>query len=488
MPKLLIPEHLDFRFVFPALIAAISLAWLGTAPAQTPCPSATVCPDDGSGPYGSLLNNDEFNASVQALPPAAFLTHRVQPPLPPHAYLSNLPAVSEQGTTAHLGSPGSCEAQSFGYGLGSYTAARLPNGSHKWPAALPQNSVSPAYLFAWGMFTGAAQCPRGGPALLYLNHLVGFGAPTRARVPYQPDCSYFTAVQQQRNFPDNYPDMKRFRIGSYAVFNIHDNSQAVQRIKEYIANGQAVAFSGWVLCGYGTDLPMQDSVIYETDYVIDQQTGNPAGHGQLVVGYDDNVGTPGNQGGLLIQNSFGTAWPASAGATSIAPPGMAYWSYCSFDQTQKLAAVAYPRDPGPPAGVRLSRSRGAPLASITGAFQWAPDGPSPTAYLILTHFFRDPVALSHISLTEPGGQAITATGRYGQNISTGYTYLKRTDGNTFLSGTWGVSLEGADMRGNPVIYTGSIQVGQAEPNSLPEASMAGQTITDSTGAVAVLTP
>jgi len=136
----------------------------------------------------------------------------------------------------------------------------------------------------------------------------------------------------------------------------------------------------------------------------------------------------------------------------------------------------------------LSGSRRAPLASITSAFQWAPDGPSPTAYLILTHFFQEPVLLSHVSLTEPGGQAIAATGRYGQNISTGYTYLRRTDSNAFISGTWAVSLQGTDMNGNGVTYSGSIEVGQAEPNSPPEASMAGVPVTDSTGACATSCP
>jgi hypothetical protein len=101
---------------------------------------------------------------------------------------------------------------------------------------------------------------------------------------------------------------------------------------------------------------------------------------------------------------------------------------------------------------------------------------------------RPGILLSHVSLTEPGGQAITATGSYGQNLSTGYTYLQRTDGNAFISGTWAVSLQSTDMNGNPVTYTGSIEVGQSEPNSLPEASMAGQTITDSTGAIAWLSP
>jgi hypothetical protein len=109
-------------------------------------------------------------------------------------------------------------------------------------------------------------------------------------------------------------------------------------------------------------------------------------------------------------------------------------------------------------------------------------------YLILTHFFQEPISISHFSLTEPGGQAITATGAYGQNISTGYSYLKRTDGNAFLSGSWGVFIEGNDMSGNPVSYTGSIQVGQAEPNSPPGASMAGVSVTDSTGRCATSCP
>jgi hypothetical protein len=480
MPNSLITEDRRIHFVLLPLVAGVLLVLPAIARAQT-------CTDDGSGPYGSLLDHREFDQAVQALPAAAFLTPRVQPSLPAHAYLYNLPAVSEQGTPGSPGSPGSCEAQSFGYGLGSYTAARRPDGSLKWVAALAEKSVSPAYLFAWGIFSGFAHCPKGGKALPYLDHLVGFGAPTRAHVPYQPLCSNFSAIQQQANFPDDYPAMKRFRIGSYAVFHIHNNPHvAVQRIKEYIANGQAVAFSGHVLCGYGKNLPMQHGVIYETSYTIGAD-GKPAGHGQLVVGYDDNVGIPGNPGALLIQNSFGTAWPASAGAThSLAPPGMAYWSYNSFKRTQQLAAVAYPRALRRPAGVMLSGSPAAPAGWITQAFQWAPDEPSPTDHLILMHFFQEPVHLSHISLTEPGGQAITATGDYGQNISTGYTYLKRADGNAFLSGTWTISLQGTDMNGNSVNYTGSIVVGQAEPNSIPGASMAGQIITDSTGAVAEL--
>lgn len=228
-------------------------------------------------------------------------------------------------------------------------------------------------------------------------------------------------------------------------------------------------------------------LIYETSYIIG--ANGPAGHGQLVLGYDDNVGTPGDQGALLIQNSFGTGWPASAGATSsLAPLGMAYWSYNSFEQTQHLAAVALSTRARSARRCETLRQPARAARLNHRRISMGARRPTPKAYLILTHFFQEPVLLSHVSLTEPGGQAITATGSYGQNLSTGDTYLQRTDGNAFISGTWAVSLQSTNMNGNSVTYTGSIEVGQSEPNSLPEASMAGQTITDSTGAIASLSP
>jgi hypothetical protein len=464
-----------------ALVLGAGLFLPGLVAAQV------TCVDQTSGPFGSLLDVSEFNAAVQALPPAALSADGVQPVLPPKAFLGNLPAVSQQGTTATPGSPGTCEAQSFGYGLGSYTAARHPDGSSKWKAALAQNSISPAYLFALGITDGFATCPKGGAALPYLAQLVAFGAPTRARVGYQPSCDYLAdVVPAQRDFPQSYPDMKRFRIGSYAAFQVFENpAAAVQLIKQFIANGQAVAFSGKVLCGYGTDLPMRDGVIYETSYAVNGE-GQPLGHGQLIVGYDDTVGTPGKKGALLVQNSFGTAWPASAGAVSPAPAGMAYWSYDSFEKTQMLAAVAYPRSSGPPSGVRLAGDAHAPLASIPGALQWSSDTEPQSVYLILKHFFHDPVMITKISLTEPGGNAVTATGAYGQYVNAGYSYLKRSDGRAFLSGRWEVTLEGADTRGKPVSYSGALLVGTPQPISLPGASMAGRQITDSTGAPAIL--
>lgn len=76
MLKCLITEHGKFRFILTPFVATVLLITAGVTHAQQ------NCTDDGSGPYGSLLNEDEFNQAVQALPPAAFLTPRVQPQLP----------------------------------------------------------------------------------------------------------------------------------------------------------------------------------------------------------------------------------------------------------------------------------------------------------------------------------------------------------------------------------------------------------------------
>jgi len=434
---------------------------------------------EASAQFGSLLDFDEFVAAVQALPPAALLDPPLEHILPPKAFLSNLPAVSQQGTPTDPGSPGSCEAQSFGYGLGSYTAARNPDGSQKWDAKLPQNSVSAAFLYALAHKLEGRSCPKGSLALGYLRQMVSNGAPTRQGVPYLPYCHYLEAIQWQPPFPNSYPDMRRFRIGSYAALPISGDPDAVNRIKQYIANRQAVAFSGRVLCGYGLNPKFENGVIYETSIVPN------SGHGQLVVGYDDNVGAPGRAGALLIQNSFGTDWPPRS-AGSIAPAGMAYWSYKSFASSQQLAAVAYPRAELQPGDKLLHASSSlAPRAAIRRAYQWAPNVTQP-AILILSHVFSDPIQLTSVTLTEPGASPVTANAIYGQYISSGYSYMKRTDGNAFLAGTYVVTLKGIDIGKHPVTYTGRVDIGPSRPVRLTGKSMAGTIVTGSTGAPVVI--
>ena len=180
---------------------------------------ARATPDDGQ--YGSVLNAEEFKNSAQALPVEA-LTEPLAPPivLPQSAALQNTPAVSMQGTSQSPGSPGTCEAQAFAYGLGSYTAARAPDGSANWDAAQAGNEVSAAYQFALAINNGFATCPKGGQVTQYLSRLSGFGSPSTSDVPYQPSCTYFSQIDLTKA----YPDASRLRIGSFATFPINGSA------------------------------------------------------------------------------------------------------------------------------------------------------------------------------------------------------------------------------------------------------------------------
>ena len=169
--------------------------------------------------------------------------------------------------------------------------------------------------------------------------------------------------------------------------------------------------------------------------------------------------------------------------------GSRYWSYSTFETTQLLAAVAYPRSTSI-AGALLLRAGGCGPRQPprSGAPSNGLPGLSQERVSILTHVFLEPVLLDSVVLTEPGSAPITATAVYGQYISSGYSYLKRTDANAFLAGTYKLTLNGHDLQGQAVTYTGSVKIGGALPAALPGKSMAGQSITGSTGAPATLSP
>ena len=442
----------------------------------------TATPDDGQ--YGSVLNAEEFKNSAQALPVEA-LTEPLVPPnvLPPSATLQNTPAVSMQGTAQSLGSPGTCEAQAFAYGLGSYTAARAPDGASNWDAAQAGNEVSAAYQFALAINNGFATCPKGGQVTQYLSRLSGFGSPSTSDVPYQPSCAYFSQIDLTKA----YPDASRLRIGSFATFPIN-GSASISQIQAYLANGQAVGFSGRVFQNYSNP-SMNNGVFYDTANNIIPNSG----HGQLLVGYDNNIGTPGNKGALLVQNSFGTGWPPATSG-SLAPPGKLWWSYDTFSVSQLFAAVAYPYDPSPPTGTMLASNNPlAPVASITRAYQWAPASGG-AVYLILLFHAAEPVRITTLAVKEPPPGIETATGQYGQYISSGYTYLKRTDGNEFLTGIYQIKFQAQLVDGSPVTYTATVAVGNAQPTTPAAASMAATAtasvtkLFDTTGQAALLTP
>lgn len=460
-------------------LALALLSGCGGDKNSTPKAASAAPLETDNGQYGSVLNFQEFDTAPHALPAEALNVPPLPLVLPSKVLLTNTPAVSMQGTADKPGSPGTCEAQAFGYGLGSYTAARSPDGSILRDASSPDNEVSAAYQFALAVEKGFATCPQGGLATEYLSRLISFGSPSAAEVPYEPSCDYFDGI----NLVGPYAHVGRLRIGSFATFHIQ-TPRALEQIKGYLANGQAVAFSGRVLENYALAPALTDGVLYGTKIIPN------SGHGQLLVGYDDGLGAPGKTGALLVQNSFGTAWPPASAGYSPAPPGKIYWSYNSFLTTQYLAAVAYPRDPSPPSGTILDTGDPmAPVASITRAFQWAP-ADSNDVYLIFLHHFADPVQIIHLSITEPAPGTTSASAGYGQFISSGYTYLVRSDGKEFLPGDYGLKVETQLADGTVVTYRGIIPVGDALPTTPPSAGMAASKapIFDTVGQPAMLTP
>jgi hypothetical protein len=224
-------------------------------------------------------------------------------------------------------------------------------------------------------------------------------------------------------------------------------------LKEFLASGQAVAFSGPVIKGYGK---LTDGVCYGEGPVP------KTGHGQLLVGYDDSKGTAGKQGAFLVQNSMGDDWPQAA------PGGRIWVAYDTFLDSQKLAAVAYPRDPSPPSGAALKGNSKGPAASIRRAFQWA--SPESGTYLVLMHTFAEPVFVKSVVLKEPHGKVVTT--QLGQFIQSGYTYVRRSDGKAFESGAWTVTVEGETVAKDAVTYTGSVTVGDSAPTKRAAAPLA----------------
>jgi hypothetical protein len=406
---------------------------------------ATAADDDPSS--GSQLDEQEFDSAVTLLPPSALEDPPTShPALPPRAMLQNLPTVATQGMSSkRRGTPGSCEAQSFGRGLGTYTAARAVDGHALWDATKPENEISAAFLYAWAHKLSGKACPKGTKALPYLSRLVSKGAPSAADVPYKPDCSYLDGTTY---LDAPHPDEQRFRIGSFATMHLGPDKLVL--VKELLAAGQALAFSGQLIKGYN-DPTLESGVLYAKEVVP------KSGHGQLLIGYDDTIGAEGKKGSFLVQNSEGDDWPPSA------PGGRIWIAYDAFLETQKLAATAYPRDPSPPSGQMLTVKAGpstAPAASVTRSYPWEAESGT---FLVLLHHFAEPVLFRSLEMKDPSGKVVTSN--VGQYMQSGYTHLRRPGTRGFPAGKWTVTIEAQTLAGEDVAYTGTVTLAKGKHSS-----------------------
>jgi hypothetical protein len=104
------------------------------------------------------------------------------------------------------------------------------------------------------------------------------------------------------------------------------------------------------------------------------------------------------------------------------------------------------------------------------------------------------VRITSLAIKEPLPGLDTATGQYGQYISSGYTYLRRTDGKEFLPRNYQLKFQAQLIDGSPVTYSATVAVGHASPATPPAAGMAATATTsntmlfDTTGQAALLTP
>ena len=359
---------------------------------------------DPAGRFGSLLNRAEFDGAPRALSPAVLARLASQiimrgivgsGPDRRHV-LSGLPPVMMQGTPSSLGYPGSCEAQSFGYGLGTYTSAHgFPGFNAAGGAA---DRISAAWLFEWAQRNQHNTNCDGSLALPYLNFLVAKGAPSASQVPYQPSCSYIDGLSS--NIHD-YSGVGKFAIGSYKALPnfLHGRSSYVSQFKQYINAGHAIAFSGVVARGYDNPATAMVNGAYDPQNFI-----SGSGHGQMIVGYDDSLG---HSGAFLVQNSFGTACPYLNAAQPLMH-GRLWWTYEAFFASQGFGAIAYsipPRVAFPVGTVTLTASNpGAPVVRILEAIRADDNGES---LAVLEADCGQPVQLNTVSVTPPGSSSAT---------------------------------------------------------------------------------
>ncbi|MFI4975978.1 MAG: hypothetical protein ACHP84_15670 [Caulobacterales bacterium] len=437
------------------------LVGTGAAAIAAPAARAAVTPqmlfgDLRNGRFGADLSGVDFAGVLTALDPevvrgTSLEVQNAERPDAGAVVLKNLPTVATQGVPGSVGDPGACEAESFGYCLGAYTAARHPNGERKWSAADPANQPSVAWLYHWQhVDRGAKDCPAGSQSVPYAQKLVTTGAPSMARYPYNPDgairpkgvCDQIDRI----DVSDPGPDAARLIIGSYKGYSGIQNqqSQFLGTFKSLIRNGHAIAFTGLVPKQYCIERPPLDSGAFTAP----QGFISGSGHGQVIVGFDDSKGP---HGAFLVQNSFGPGW-------NPGPPddpghnGRIWFGYDGWFASQQFALIMYPNNALPPAGVKLSASSGgAPDVFLKESKRYVQGG---EAYLALIVHAADAFTLNQISVTGPRG--LTTTQTLNELMRFGYAYVQRKP--EFKPGRYTAKLTGKYGGGHDVTYTGAFEV------------------------------
>jgi hypothetical protein len=419
-------------------------------------PSLTLFGDLKNGQFGADLSGVDFEGVLEALDPAALkgTSLEVLNPANPNAgavVLDNLPTVSTQGVPGSVGDPGSCEAQSFGYCLGAYTAARQPNGQRKWSAGEAGNQPSCAWLYEWQHADDNSKaCPAGSMAVPYVQKLIATGAPSTAQFPYNPTgattprgvCAHIGQIDVSNLGP--HPG--RMILGSYKGYSgvQHQEATYLETFKSLIRGGHAIAFSGLVPNAYCIESPPLNA----DAFTAPQGFITNSGHGQVIVGFDDSKGP---RGAFLVQNSFGPNWNPGPG-DDAGHNGRIWYGYGAWFAGQSFALIAFPNLDEPPTGVRLDASNGgAPALFVKESSRYMQGGNS---YLAVILHADDAVTVNQLDVIGPMGMSMTQS--LNEMIRFGYAYVERKA--PFRPGRYTARITAQTQSGQSVTYTGDFPV------------------------------
>jgi hypothetical protein len=394
--------------------------------------TALASSSDSDGRYGSIISPTLFSGVQGFLSPSVLSGSYLAvadafAPGTSRVVLDNLPPVMAQGAGSRLGWPGTCESCSYGYGLGGYTASRDMRGPRSgWNGSDPHDQPSAAWLYQWvHRYSNVARsCPQGSLCVPYLQHLLRFGAPSAAQVPYNPGsaatvpalCEYIQSLDTAATFPGS----ERFIIGSYKGLHIHANRQTeyVALFTELVRNRHAISFSGLVPNGYVKPQLDRRGVYRATNGFVPK-----SGHGQVIVGYDDSLQA------FLVQNSMSSTWNPGD-ANDVARNGRIWYSYDSFFAGQQVAALMFPRPPDAVPGITLeTQTPNAPEIAVVNAIARSNGTKS---YLLLVLRGTTPINVRSFAASDVGGTSRFAT-PINELMRLGYRYIEAPP-RTFVPG------------------------------------------------------
>ncbi len=439
-----------------ALAAAQQPALAAKATAKLSA-KATVFADPTNGRLGAAITMSDSAGVLEALSPSAlrgtlFEVKNAAPAASSAVVLTNLPTVSTQGVPGSIGNPGSCEAQSFGYCLGAYTAARNPDGSMKWSAADASNQPSAAWLYQWEHAVVESDnrvCPNGSGAKPYADKLVKTGAPSTASVPYNPNdatkvgqlCTYIKGL----SVTTAPPGSSRLLVGSYKVYGnvLHGKATYLSQFKELIRHGHAIAFSGLVPKQYCIESPplTNDAFTAPAGFIP------KSGHGQVIVGFNDAKGP---NGAFLVQNSFGPGWNPGA-ASDHGHNGRIWYDYDAWFQGQGYALIMYSNAPLAAHGTALKTSGSGPRFIVASANSYK-DAKGNHAVFVTQA--SEPVTILELLVTPHTGNPVSV--KLNETMRLGYQYATRP--RAFPPGPCTVAYTVKTQAGSTVTYKGSVEI------------------------------